>query len=540
MTKRVAVYARVSTLRQAVNDISVPDQLQQAVAYCRTRGWTVVREYIEAGASARDDRRPVFRRMIEDASIDPSPYDLILVHSQSRFYRDAIQQGLYRRQLETFGVLVHSMTTQDFGEGPQAELVQTIIAAADAHNSAETAKHVKRSMKENARQGFWNGARPPLGYRTYVAEQRGEKAKKKLEIEPKGAALVRLIYRLFLEGDGGSGPMGVKQLTDYLNSRAYRTTTGGLFYISMVHKILTNSAYMGVHYYNRRDSRTGKPRPREEWVALETPVIIEPEIYQSVQVRLQERSPQKIAPRLVTSSVLLSGLAHCQACGQRLMMTTGKSGRYRYYACSSKFLKGGCACECPIRVPEGQLDERVLSAVSGYLFVPERVKMLVQQASRLAKERSGGASEDLKSLRRELRAIDAKVDRLFDALTDGTISDSKGFRDHLAKLEARRDELIRLIAIKERDLALPVARLSDSQIARFSEGLQTLLAKGPPAFRKDYLKLLVDRIEVGKAEIRICGSKMALAVAVQAAKKGGAGTVPSFVREWRTRQDSNL
>ena len=34
MTKRVAVYARVSTTRQAENDISIPDQLAQARRYC--------------------------------------------------------------------------------------------------------------------------------------------------------------------------------------------------------------------------------------------------------------------------------------------------------------------------------------------------------------------------------------------------------------------------------------------------------------------------------------------------------------------------
>ena len=57
-------------------------------------------------------------------------------------------------------------------------------------------------MKENARQGFWNGSLPPIGYRVVAAEQRGAKVKKKLEIDPLHADTVRLIYRLALEGDG--------------------------------------------------------------------------------------------------------------------------------------------------------------------------------------------------------------------------------------------------------------------------------------------------------------------------------------------------
>lgn len=81
-------------------------------------------------------------------------------------------------------------------------------------------------MKENARQGFWNGALPPIGYRIKAAEQRGAKIKKKLEIDPIHADTVRLIYRLALNGDGNSGPTGIKSITTYLNERNIRTRDG--------------------------------------------------------------------------------------------------------------------------------------------------------------------------------------------------------------------------------------------------------------------------------------------------------------------------
>ena len=62
MTKRVAVYVRVSTVRQAVNDVSIPDQIRQAEDYCQQKGWELVEQYIEAGASATNDRRPAFQK----------------------------------------------------------------------------------------------------------------------------------------------------------------------------------------------------------------------------------------------------------------------------------------------------------------------------------------------------------------------------------------------------------------------------------------------------------------------------------------------
>lgn len=51
-------------------------------------------------------------------------------------------------------------------------------------------------MKENARQGFWNGSLPPIGYRIVEAgEQHGNRTKKTLEIDPIQAETVRLIFR---------------------------------------------------------------------------------------------------------------------------------------------------------------------------------------------------------------------------------------------------------------------------------------------------------------------------------------------------------
>ena len=69
----VALYARVSTPRQAEKDLSIPDQLRQLREYCKAHNLPIAAEYIEPGASATDDRRPVFQQMIADAGQDPRP-----------------------------------------------------------------------------------------------------------------------------------------------------------------------------------------------------------------------------------------------------------------------------------------------------------------------------------------------------------------------------------------------------------------------------------------------------------------------------------
>ena len=221
------------------------------------------------------------------------------------------------------------------------------------------------------------------------------------------------------------------------------------------------------------------------------------------------------------------------------MLTTGKSNQYRYYSCASQALKGDCACGEPIRIPERNLDAIVTGALSERLFEPQRLRGLLVEAIKLSRGNNKGDLSDLKLLRRELKESDRKVARLFEALTNGDVGDTKGFRDHQAELEGRRDELARLIAVKERDLSLPAGRLTNGQVERSGKALSALLQDGPKAFRKEYMRLLVHSVEVTKDEVRISGSKAALAAAVQA-QKSNIPQVSGFVREWRTRQDSNL
>jgi site-specific DNA recombinase len=56
--------------------------------------------------------------------------------------------------------------TQDFQDDSTGNLVRHVLGGFDEYQSRENGKHTLRAMRENARQGFWNGARPPFGYRT--------------------------------------------------------------------------------------------------------------------------------------------------------------------------------------------------------------------------------------------------------------------------------------------------------------------------------------------------------------------------------------
>jgi len=89
--KRAACYLRVSTGRQATNDVSIPSQRELTRRYCEGKGWIVTEEFVEPGASATDDRRPEFQRMLDLATSTERRFDVIVVHAFSRFYRNGAE-----------------------------------------------------------------------------------------------------------------------------------------------------------------------------------------------------------------------------------------------------------------------------------------------------------------------------------------------------------------------------------------------------------------------------------------------------------------
>ena len=122
---------------------------------------------------------------------------------------------------------------------------------------------------------------------------------------------MRLIFRLALEGDGSSGPMGVKSITKHLNAAGIRTRDGGRWGIDAVHKVLTRTTYIGRHRFNTKFWKTRERKPETEVVEMVVPPIIEVAEFEAVQAHLRSRSPALTAPRIVSGPTLLTGICFC-------------------------------------------------------------------------------------------------------------------------------------------------------------------------------------------------------------------------------------
>ena len=537
---RAALYMRVSTGRQAEHDLSIPDQRSQLKSWCRANGHHVVAEYIEAGASAGDDRRPAFQQMIERACDGEHAFDIIVVHSYSRFFREAFEQEFYLRKLAKHGVRVVSIT-QPVGDEtePVHAMMRKVIALFDEYQSKENAKHVIRSMKENARQGFWNGATPPLGYRLIEAEKRGAKIKKKLEVDPVEAETVRLIFKLYLLGDGNSGALGVKEIVKWLNGRGHRTRRGKSFGVGQLHKLLTNTVYIGRWKFNQTSSKTRRRKADEEVVEIPVPAIIELDTFGQVQRQLHARSPKRQAPRVTTGPILLTGLAVCATCRGGMMLRTGtsKGGRvYRYYTCSNCATKGKTACKGR-SIPMDKLDGMVTDHLLERLFKPERIALILASLSSRRSELAAAVNTRMSALQREVVDAEDRLKRLYRLVEDGLDVDEV-LKERLTTLKADRDRAKAALE-RAREQSASQIQIDPALIERFGRTMRENFTAGSVPFRKAYLRSLIDVIEVDDHQVRIKGTKEVLEKAVLASQHRESWCSQTSTR-WRARQDSNL
>ncbi len=537
---RAALYLRVSTARQAEHDVSIPDQKRQGESYCQSRGYQLAETYVEPGASATNDRRPEFQRMIEAGTSKPAPFDVVIVHSFSRFFRDHFELEFYVRRLAKNGVRLVSIT-QEMGDDPMHVMMRQIMALFDEYQSKENAKHVLRALKENARQGFWNGSLPPIGYRVVAAEQRGAKVKKKLEIDPLHAGTVRLIYRLALEGDGISGPMGVKNITAHLNRQRIFTRDGGRWGIGQVHRILTRATYIGRHEFNKR-SKSKELKPVSEVIAVAVPPLIDQATFDAVQAHLRARNPKVTPARVVSGPTLLTGICFCADCGGAMTLRTGKGGRYRYYTCSIKARQGETGCKGR-SIPMQKLDNLVAGHIEDRLLQPERLEEVLASVLDRRQERTERRREHIAELNKRAAETDLRLKRLYDAIESGVADlDDPALKERIVGLKAIRDQ-----AQADADRAQAMAESAGQQaitpamVQKFAQTARERIRITGGGYRREHLRALAQRVEVADKEVRIMGSKgdllrtLATSSGVKSATPGVRSSVPS----WRKGWDSN-
>ena len=141
---RAALYARVSSDEQ-VEAYSIDAQRRAFQVLVEGRGWTVYREYIEEGKSARTDnisQRPAFKEMVDDALA--RKFDVLVVHKLDRFSRNLRVTLEYFDKLSKAGVTFLSINEQMDFSTPWGGLALTLLGGLAQFYSDNLSQETKK------------------------------------------------------------------------------------------------------------------------------------------------------------------------------------------------------------------------------------------------------------------------------------------------------------------------------------------------------------------------------------------------------------
>lgn len=119
---RIGVYQRVSRVHQ---DPALQDDAVKA--FIATRGWKVVRTYVDHGVSGTRERRPELDRLMADAR--KGRFDCVLVYRTDRMARSLRHLVTMLDELATLGIGFTSVTEPFDTTSPTGRLLLQIVGA---------------------------------------------------------------------------------------------------------------------------------------------------------------------------------------------------------------------------------------------------------------------------------------------------------------------------------------------------------------------------------------------------------------------------
>ena len=330
----------------------------------------------------------------------------------------------------------------------------------------------------------------------------------------------------------------MKSIAARLNAEGI-TIHGKKFSVSNVHDILKRETYAGTHYFDQRDSRTERTKDRSEWIAVPVPPIINRERFDLVQATLAARNSKNTPPRVVKWTYTTDWPGSLRHLWQR-HDPVHRQGWPLSILCSALgcALKGKSVCQGR-RLPCDALDQLVVDYLSDHLFTPQRVEALLSDFLVQSAEADSKRRERLRRTRAQLTELEGAITRLLRVIETGAMEpDDPQFREQMVALRSKRDAKNQEIKLLEQEAPNRRPVITPEKVQRFTAALREALTTGDGRFRRDCLRLFVDKIIVADNGIRIRGTTAAVA---RAAAHGGLPTtdqlVPGLVREWRALVD---
>lgn len=477
---KCVAYLRYSSKNQG--KYSIDYQKKTVEKYCAKHGLEMVDYYIDEAYSAKNDNRPEFQMLLEDAREKPV-WKTVLVYDLSRFARNVGDAATYKDELRDLGIKVISVTESCTAEEPGG-LQERIIDIMNEQESQKIGNRVSSTFSSKASRARHCGGVPPLGY---------DVIEEKLVINESEEVIVKSIFEMYLAG------FSYQKMADDLNSKGLLTKAGRPFTKNSFHDILRQKKYVGTYIWNRRQAkqRRGKgnnhaEKPLEEQVIVEggCPQIIDDETFQMVQEKLAGRQ-NGTADSKSRRHYMLGGLKilKCKECGRHMVGHTGKSHGKEYitYRCPNKY-----AHKCTNKDISAENLEKYVSMilVNNYLNTKR-----ISEVNDLLK--GSLDSEERKIESNRLQSVKKQIANVTNAIAKKGMSDA---------LEERLEALEQEKRILERSLnesKLQVRKLNDANIKKMRSKLYKKLVTSNDLEVRKFVKKAVKEVLVGEDDVTV-------------------------------------
>jgi site-specific DNA recombinase len=239
-------------------------------------------------------------------------------------------------------------------------------------------------------------------------------------------------------------------------------------------------------------------RPKEEWIPVRVPAIIDPQTWDLAQEQLKNNR-HRASRNNKKHSYLLRSLLVCGCCDRRMTgRWTKKPGGY--YVCKFRYPKGAPdSCEGRI-VMANEIEPLVWEYVKELLSDSELLQARYEEGQGDPAVESTQEREK-ERIERSLKALEREIDRLIDAYQAEVIE--------LWELKERRERIEEQgRMLKERIKEIEQRRTDREQELRLLEGVEEFLASvraalKEPSFetKQKVLRLVVDRIVVEDSKV---------------------------------------
>ena len=359
-----------------------------------------------------------------------------------------------------------------------------------------------------------------------------EAVKKKLAINPEEAEVIRLMYKWYLTD------MGAKVIAERLNREGH-SFRGKRWCKNRVLEIIGEEAYVGNYYYNKRDHKTNKFKPREEWILIPIEPIVDEATWQRAKELKETRSPKESSrnPAVLGSKTLLTGLAVCGLCGARMTLETAKGGKFTYYNCSNYIRRGKSTCVGQ-RIPAADLETAIIDHISSKIFTKERVKEILKGIYAEIRASEKEQETQRKSLLRQLDILKGKLAKQYDAIESGII-DLKDVGERIRDLKSQRSIIEDRLDEMKFHAAIPLHLFKDESIEQFQELMEEMFLSEDRASTKRYLKLFIEKIVITLPRIDITCKSRVLLAALENKSAARSGEVLAADMYWLLSADSN-